>query len=275
VGISFLQVFPFLLPHHDDIKVFIVLPSCYLLTRGNTTTSGKEDDSLFWDILAYLSMSVDHRLQWRELNDNLHIRYEKTYDKETFKTLLNRNLKRLRGEGYVKTDDVGHQQVYYFIPKRKQKKIVEELGRHFAHRKLDEYWDTLSLDQRRKAIESLMAGHQMIAQAEKGVIVEVKNFAQSLIAQVEDRLKEENNYTPDEILKFKTAIHDSRDELSKITSGMTADEKYIREKWLVHFNLVVEFENKVVNPYYNGVWYEATADLMRKAIAEQEAKKLH
>jgi len=54
--------------------------------------SGKEDDSLFWDILTCLAISVNSRLQWYEIRDSLFKKYEKIYDKERFRIFHANNL---------------------------------------------------------------------------------------------------------------------------------------------------------------------------------------
>jgi hypothetical protein len=238
-------------------------------SEGNTITSGKEDDSLFWDILLCLSLSDGSRLQWHDLRDKLYQRYRNTYEKETFDTLFGRTLKHIRQDGYAKPDNRGHQKVFYFIPKQKQKEVTEKLSRRFAHKKLDEYWDTLSLEQKRKSIENLMVGQQMLVQAEKSVLEELVRF---YLKQAEDRLGTENNYTANEQLKFKTIIDETHKTMAQMDSSETANDKYLREKWLEHFKLTVEFEKEIVFPYYNGCSYQAIADLMRKAIAEQKAE---
>src|SRR3990170_2171957 len=128
---------------------------------------GKKDDSLFWDVLTALALSVNMRLQWREIRDIVHKRYEKTYDKETFEVILNRILKRLLQSGYLKRDSKGHQEVYYFIPKKRKQEIIDELNRRFVHKKLDEIWERLSSEQRKKAVENLVQHQGMLIQSEK------------------------------------------------------------------------------------------------------------
>jgi hypothetical protein len=98
--------------------------------------SGKEDDSLFWDILTCLIISDNARLQWFEIRDTLFKKYEAIYDKESFETVLSRFLKRVAHSGYIKKDSVRHQEVYYYIPKRKQKEVVEKLDRRFCTKNL-------------------------------------------------------------------------------------------------------------------------------------------
>jgi len=46
-------------------------------------------------------------------------------------------------------------QVYYYIPKRRQKKIAEELERQAAHKQFDEFWDTLTHEQRKLIVKDL------------------------------------------------------------------------------------------------------------------------
>lgn len=236
---------------------------------------GKKDDSLFWDVLTALTLSVNTRLQWREIRDIVHKKYEKTYDKETFEVLLNRVLKRLLQSGYVKRDSKGHQEVYYFIPKQCQKEIIDELNRRFMHKKLDEIWERLSSEQRKRAVENLVQQQGMLIQAEKHlaktVILSVKDisaiYLDGLNKPPESVAKE---YSPEEKQKLATQLKSLQEDCVKMESGMAEEDKFLREKFNELLGLSIEFTNKVVDPLYGGNGLKAVEDLMRKAIAEQD-----
>jgi hypothetical protein len=53
---------------------------------------------------------------------------------------------------------------------------------------------------------------------------------------------------------------------------MVEENKFWKEKWEQMINLGLEFQNKVVDPLYNGRFYDAFEDLMRKAIEEQDKR---
>ena len=235
---------------------------------------GKKDDSLFWDVLTALALSVNMRLQWREIRDIVHKRYEKTYDKETFEVILNRVLKRLLQSGYLKRDSKGHQEVYYFIPKKRKQEIIDELNRRFVHKKLDEIWERLSSEQRKKAVENLVQHQGMLIQSEKQL---VKTFVLGIKELGEVYLSDLNK--PPEVAKKELSPGEKQElarqlvilqnECTKVESDMAKEDNTLKEKWKEYMELSLEFTNKVVDSLYNGNGLDAIADLMRKAIAEQ------
>ena len=237
-------------------------------------TPGKEDDSLFWDILTCLAISVNTRLQWSEIRDSLYKKYEKIYDKKSFETVLSRFLKRVAQSGYIKKDNVKHQEVYYFIPKGKQKEVVEKLDRRFMHKKLDEYWDTLSSEQRKKAVENILFQQKMLVQSEKFMIKEfvfgLKDYSKSYEPQI-SKFLESNEYSAEQKQDLKNAMDCLDEQFSKINKADAETEKYFRERWQQFFNLTVDFTNKVVDPFYNGKYFDAIESIMKKAIEERTA----
>jgi len=235
------------------------------------------DDSLYWDVLTCLILTVDKRLRWREIRNTIHEKYEKIYDKETFEVMLNRVLKRLLQSGHVKKESKGHQQVYYFIPKKRQKEISEELDRRFAHEKLDEIWDVLTTEQRKKSVENLALQSRLIIQSGKAF---VKNFALSMkdligvwVTELERPSRSvEEKYSPEKRQGFLRELGSLQEQLIRIETGMTEEDKFLKEKYEQMIKLSLEFTNKVVDPCYNGRYNEAIEDLMRKAIEEQNKK---
>jgi hypothetical protein len=237
---------------------------------------GKEDDSLFWDILTCLAISVNARLQWSEIRDNLFKKYEKFYDKESFEPVLSRFLKRVAQSGYIKKDSVKHQEVYYFIPKGKQKEVVEKLDRRFMHQKLDEYWDKLSSEQRKKAVENVLFQGRMIVQSQKFMAKEfirgLKDMSKSFEPQI-SKFLESNEYSQEQKQELKNTMEDLDKQFSKINKDAAESEKFVKESWQQFFDLTVEFTNKVVDPFYNGKYFDAIESIMKKEI-EERTKKL-
>ena len=238
---------------------------------------GKKDDSLYWDVLTALALSHNMRLQWREIRDNVHKHYEKVYDKETFEAILSRALKRLLQDGLVRKDPIGHQEVYYFIPKQRQQEIIDELNKRFAHKKLDEIWERLSSEQRKKAVASLVQYQGMLIQAEKHL---VKTFVAGMKDLSEVYLSDLNKppeavrkeYSPEEKQEFARQLTILQKDFMKVESDIAKEDAFLKEKFNEFLELSFEFTNKIVDPLYGGNSLKATMDLMRKAIAEQEAK---
>lgn len=235
---------------------------------------GSKNDSLYWDVLTGLALSVNTRLQWREIRDIVHKKHEKAYDKETLEVILSRVLKRLLQSGYVKRDSKGHQRVYYFIPKQRQKEIIEELNRRFAHRKLDEIWDKLASEQRKKAVEALAHQSKLIVQGEKTMIKDLasvfKDWIPELISSVNKSSETpRKEYSPEEKQELCRELGSLQDQLARIETDMAEEDKFSKEKWEQMTRLSLEFTNKVVDPFYNGKFNEAIEDLMRKAIEER------
>jgi hypothetical protein len=240
---------------------------------------GKKDDPLFWDALTALALSVNMRLQWREIRDIVHKRYEKTYDKETFEVILNRILKRLLQSGYLKRDSKGHQEVYYFIPKKRKQEITEELNRRFMHKKLDEIWERLSSDQRKKAVENLVQQQGMLIQADRHlattVILGVKDLGEVYLSDLNKPAESvRKEYSQEDKQELATLLSGLQDQCTKIESNIANEDKFLIENFDAILELSLEFTNKIVDPLYNGNGREAIVDLMRKAIAEQDRNKI-
>ena len=246
-------------------------------TKVTLNGLGKKNDALFWDVLTALALSVNTRLQWRENRDTVHKKYEKVYDKETFEAILGRVLRNLLQSGYVRKDIKGHQSVFYFIPKRRRQDVIDELNKRWVHKKLDEIWERLSSEQRKKAVESLVENQGMLIQAEKYLI---KTLFQGLRELGEDWLSNLNQPSgttkKDLSLEEKQSLSNQlqilQNQFVKIETEMANEDAVLKEKWKEYLELSFEFTNKVVDPFYHGNGLEAITDLMRKAIDEQNKK---
>ena len=217
------------------------------------------------------------RLQWKEIRNVVHKKYEKTYDKETFEVLLTRVLKHLFQSGYVKKDIRGHQEVYYFIPKRRRKVIIDELNRRFMHKKLDEIWERLSSEQRKKAVESLIQRQGLLLQAEnhffKTVLEGLRDLGSVYLSELnKPQMNVRKELSSEKKQELSRQLDTLEKECIKIESNMEKEALTIKENWKEHLELSFEFLNKVVDPLYNGNGLEAIQGLMRKAIAEQDSK---
>ena len=235
------------------------------------------NDNLQWDVLACLYFSGSMKLQWKEIRDSLQKKYTQ-YDKESFEVKLSRALKRLIESGNLKKDDTKHQEVYYFIPKRRQQKVIDGIGKRFLQKKLDEFWDRFSLEQKKKLALKLAQSQSLIIGAERKFI---KNFfglfgdwTKNLHEQLNNPKYEENSskYSPKERAELSDQLTKLKDDFVKMESNMIAEEKFVAENLNGLMELSLDFQNYIVDPLYNGNGHKAIADLIRKAIEEQKEK---
>ncbi len=143
------------------------------------------------------------------------------------------------------------------------------------HKKLDEYWDTLSSEQRKKAIENILFQGRMLVQSEKFVIKEfilgLKGLSRPYEPQI-SKFLDSNEYSAEQKQELKNTMEHLNEQFSKINKDETDAEKYYRERWQDFFDLSVDFTNKVVDPFYDGKYFDAIESIMKKAI-EDRAKK--
>ena len=85
-------------------------------------------DDIEIDVLSTLTQNPNHRLQRCNIRNNLTEKYKK-YAEDSFNNILQRKLSHLCSAGLLKKDDVGHQQVYYHIPKEKQQEVNQRLDK--------------------------------------------------------------------------------------------------------------------------------------------------
>lgn len=231
-------------------------------------------DDLFWYVLFALALSNNMRLRWRELCAVVHKKYDKVYDRATFKVLLYRVLLRLSQLGYVKKDIKGHQEVYYFIPKAKQKEIVDELNKRAIHKKIDASWEKLSSEQRKKLVADTLGNQQILINLQnnftKGLLKEIREIVDYNLSKIDNR--------PEPVRK-ELSFEEKRkmwaqlgNEVSKFESILSKEEEFAKKNSEEFKELQQDYINKVVDPLYGGNSLAALMDLMRKAIAEQDAK---
>lgn len=228
------------------------------------------------DIKYLLSKSPKTRLRWRAIRDGVYENYKEKYPNPySFNVTLHRALARLLREGDIKKEEVGHQEVFYSIPKSRQGKIEEELQKEYVYKTFDDIWDMLTPEQRKKTVQNLSQQGQSIALIIREMIVnltaQLKEWIGQSISELEnpsERLKEK--YPPEQRAQFLRELHNLREACEK--SGINARNKIqdIEEEVRVRVNLIQEFITKVVEPKYSGDWNVAFMDLMRKAVEEQK-----
>jgi len=236
-------------------------------------------DSLEFDIKRALATSPNAQLQWHRIRDELYPKYEKEYEKGSFTTVLHRKLKKMRLSGDIDKKGVGHQEVFYFIPKKNLPKIGEELDRELAHRRFDEVWDSFSPEQRKRELKTLYGQRLQAFMVTNAVIMEIasiiKDQSESVVSRLKNPTEEiEATYSPQEREQFLKELQNGLAELEKLEKDtannqqkLVSDDAF--KEWL---NLTKEFVEKVVEPKYSGNWKRAILDLMKKAVEEQKAE---
>jgi hypothetical protein len=236
----------------------------------------KKNDSLQWDVLTCLFLAPNMRLQWKELRDSLHKKYGQ-YDKESFETIFARALSRLIKAGDLKKDDKSHQEVFYYIPKRRQQKIIDGISKRFLYRGVDEFWERFSLDQKKRVAKDLALSNAMMAQNQKNIVKDMFNmfggWADNWLVELNDPLNtKSSNFTLEDKNKLSDAIGKLKGHIAEIDSNIKAEDKFVLENYNSLIDLSFDFLNYVVDPLYGGNGIKAVHDLMKRAIDEQKMK---
>lgn len=235
-------------------------------------------DSLECYIKLMLVSNPAMKLQWKEIFNVLYTNYEKKYKtKSSFSVTLHRKLKKLVVSGDLKKEEKGHQQVFYFIPKKRKEKVIEELERAYISKKFDDFWDRLSLDQRRKILRDSVAQQQLFISFLRNFSLEFLSMMHEWVDPWVSKFKNPTEdikakYSIEERDQFLREFYNGRKELERIKSDIARDNQPIgKEEYRELLNLTQEFMDKVV-PKYPGGWRGAITDLMRKAVENQDKK---
>lgn len=219
------------------------------------------------------------RLQWRDIRDGLYENYKEKYRNEySFNVTLHRTLARLLREGDIEKEEAGHQEVFYFIPKRRRGRIEEELDREFAHKRFDDFWDMLTPEQRKKTVHNLAeAGQSMVIVVQEllaNLTGGLKEWTEETISRLEiptEYIKEK--HSPDQRKQILRELYNLRGEFEKMSIiKARTKRKDLKEEHKVLLDLTKEFIKNVVEPHYSGEWGAAIMDLMRKAVKEHKKK---
>jgi hypothetical protein len=237
-----------------------------------------KDDSLKWDILTCLFFSITMRMQWKDIRDSLHKKYIQ-YDLETFETLLSRMLGHLIKTGDLKKDDISHQEVYYYIPKRRQQKVVDGISKRFLYRKVDEFWQRFSLEQKKRIAKDLAFSQSMTLKLLKNFVNEMLGifggWANDRMVELNDPLQQKEDsgkYSVEEKANLKNQLEKLKNDCTKFQSNIVAENKFVLDNFKDLTELSFDFLNYVVDPIYGGNGSKAISDLMRKAVEEQKDK---
>ncbi len=232
-------------------------------------------EPLEFDVKRALITSPNAELQWHVIRNELFKKYEKEYnDKKSFTTILHRKLQKMSD---IEKKSLGHQNVFYFIPKVNLTRVSEAIDRETAHRRFDEIWSSFTPEQRKRELQFLLRERiqpYLILQNFLAQIAPIlEEQATSLITKIKNPTEETKNKYSE--AKRKEILRISQDALSysqRIKAEhtrekeMTVDEETFRNR----FKLLKEFMDKVVEPKYSGMFNEAILDLMQKAINEQD-----
>jgi hypothetical protein len=238
-------------------------------------------DPLEYDVKRALATSPNNQLQWHKIRNELYEKYEKEYgDKNSFTTILQRRLQKLRNSGDIDKKEAGHQEVFYFIPKKRLMKIKEALDREAARQAFDEIWDSFTPEQRKRELQNLLKQWQLGVMMTRNQVQELISPLEELIelyvAQLENPTEETKaKHSPAERERFLRELQQLEGEAEKIKTDIAHDKQQVitQEELKAKLNLIHEFSALVVEPRYSGKWNEAVMDLMREAIEEQKQKK--
>lgn len=233
-------------------------------------------DSLEFDVKRALVKSPSNRMQWHNIRDELFGKYTQ-YDKASFTTILNRKIQKMNG---IEKESLGHQQVFYFISKNYLKKVTEETDRELAHRRFDEIWDTFTSEQRKRELKYLLNQRLMPGVIYGRIGNDLLSFFEEQFQDYITRLENPSEdiskkYSPPERKKYLKELANNLSDIKKFKSNPFFKKQDISdEKFTKLLSLTKEFTEKIVEPKYAGRMDEAIQDLMRKAIQEEENKKL-
>lgn len=231
-------------------------------------------DRLEFDIKRALATSPRTQLQWHVIRDELYKKYDKDYEAEdTFSTILHRKLKKLMLSGDIDKREKGHMAVFYFIPRKRLRKIREELDRELAHRRFDDIWKSFSPEQRKRELKNLLQQRAQQTLVLQNITKELSTFAKEQVKDLISRLENptenmKTKHSSDDRKQLLEQAHGLAEEINAI--NLSVSKIKINENELkAYLNLIRDFLDKIVQPKYSGNWNRAITDLMRKAIEEQ------
>ena len=176
-------------------------------------------DLLEYDIKKTLSLNMEMKMQWKDLFRVIHQKYERQSNHPLSKSIapnnlrvyLHRKLVKLIKSGDLKKDNQGHQRVFYFVPKSRHKKIQNEIFREEVHQKLDENWNKLSFEQRKKTMEQLVQNQGKIELIINNLTLEMADFGTYFAKEAINKIKKDS-----ELKKSKTSAEDQKKLVEEI-----------------------------------------------------------
>ncbi len=233
-------------------------------------------DSMEYDIKFMLASSPVMRLQWKVIFNTLYSKYKNEYTtKNSFSVTLYRKLKGLIKQGDLEKDEKGHQQVFYLIPNERARKVIEEIEKVTIHKKLDAFWESFSLEQRKRLIQDSLAQQQLFVSFLRKFFIDFLSTTQQLVEpwvpKLEDPTEDiQAKYSKEERERFLMEIRNLQKDSEKLKNDFARDNQPIsNEEFRKALRLTKEFMDKVV-PKYSGGWREAIMDLMQKALNEKQ-----
>jgi hypothetical protein len=232
-----------------------------------------------YDIKFMLATSPAMRLQWKEIFNTLYPKYENEHKtKNSFSVTLHRKLKGLISHGDLKKEEKGHQQVFYFIPKKRRKEVVEEIEKASVLKKFDAFLDSFSSEQRKKLLQDSIVQQQLFISFLGRFSIEFLSSMQQLLEPWISKLENptegiKDKYSKEEREQFLIEIHELQRESENLKNDFVRDSQPIsNEEFRKALNLTQEFMDKVV-PKYSGGWREAIMDLMSESIKKVEKER--
>ena len=233
-------------------------------------------DSLEFDIKRALVMSPNAELQWHKIRNELLKKYT-NYTEDTFTTTLQRKLKKLIISGDIEKKSSGHQEVYYFIEKKRLSKIKEQLDRELAHTLFDDAWNSFTPAQRKRELQYLLNQRgeviTILQKSSLDLLSYAKEEAESLISRLENPTEEmKQKYSSQDRENILKQVKNQVKQMEKITTNLTGDKenRITEQKVRAEMIFINEFMEKVVELNYGGNFRGALRDLMKRALEEEK-----
>ena len=228
-----------------------------------------------YDIKFMLLSSPAMKLQWKEIFKTLYAKYKKEHKtKSSFSVTLHRKLKGLISVGDLEKEVKGHQQVFYFIPEKRKKEVIEEIEKSAVLKKFDAFLDSFSSEQRKKLLQDSIVQQQLFVSFLGRFSIEFLSSIQQMlepwISKLENPTEDTRaKYSKEERERLLIEIHDLQKESAELKNSIIRDNQPLSEKeYRKALNITKEFVDKVV-PKYAGGWREAIMNLMSEAIKPQ------
>lgn len=231
-----------------------------------------------YGIKFMLLSSPSMKLQWKEIFNTLYPKFKEHKTKNSFSVTLHRKLKRLISVGDLEKEEKGHQRVFYFIPKKRQEKVIEEIEKAAVLEKFDAFLDSFSSKQRKKLLQNSVVQQQLFVSFLGRFSIEFLSSIQQLLEPWVSKLEKPTEdirakYSKEERERFLIEIHDLQKESEEIKNSIIRDNQPLSDKeYRKALNLTQEFMDKVV-PKYAGGWREAIMNLMSEAIEKAEIER--
>ena len=150
------------------------------------------------------------------------------------------------------------------------------ISKRFLYKKVDEFWERFSLEQKKRAVKDLAYSQSMIMQVQRKFFKELLSiygdWANDRVVELSNPVQQGDmsRYSAEERAELNNMLAQLKADCAKIDSNLASEEKFVVDNLNALMELSLEFQNYVVDPIYDGNGYKAIQDLMRKAVEEQK-----